>query len=53
MRRSEIDKRAKRYAPKQSVSDYGMHKDARPPKATKMNVADEQVPISPRPMKAT
>lgn len=26
--RSEIDRRAKRYAPRQCVSDYGMHKDA-------------------------
>jgi hypothetical protein len=30
MRHSEIDKRAKRYAPKQCLSDYGhnVHKDA-------------------------
>jgi hypothetical protein len=34
MMRSEIDKRAKRYAPVQCVSDYGMHKDA-PPKKVK------------------
>ena len=25
---SEIDRRAKRYAPRQCLSDYGMHKDA-------------------------
>jgi hypothetical protein len=28
MTRSDIDRRAKRYAPMQCVSDYGMHKDA-------------------------
>jgi hypothetical protein len=28
MRHSEVDKRAKRNAPRQCVSDYGMHKDA-------------------------
>lgn len=27
MRRSEVDKRAKRYAQRQCVADYGMHKD--------------------------
>lgn len=27
--RSEIDKRAKRYAAKQCVADHGMHRDAR------------------------
>lgn len=29
MRHSQIDKRAKRNCPKQCVSDYGMHKDAK------------------------
>jgi hypothetical protein len=28
MTRSDIDRRAKRYAPRQCVSDHGMHKDA-------------------------
>jgi hypothetical protein len=26
--RSDVDRRAKRYAPKQCVADHGMHKDA-------------------------
>lgn len=34
MQRSEIDRRAKRYAPRQCLSDVGMHKDA-PPAAVK------------------
>ena len=29
MRKPQIEKRRKRYAPKQCVSDYGMHKDAK------------------------
>lgn len=33
MRKPQIEKRRKRYAPKQCVSDYGMHKDARHGKA--------------------
>ncbi len=33
MRRSPIDRRAKRYAPRQCVADVGMHKDA-PPRLT-------------------
>jgi hypothetical protein len=34
MIRSEIDRRAKRYAPRQCLSDVGMHRDA-PPAADK------------------
>jgi hypothetical protein len=32
MIRSEVERRSKRYAPRQCVSDYGMHKDAPPKK---------------------
>lgn len=37
MRHSQVDKRAKRNAPRQSVSDYGGHKDA-PERTTRVRL---------------
>jgi hypothetical protein len=43
MMRSEIDRRAKRYAARQCVADHGMHKDAPPRKTRRESTKTSQL----------